>query len=113
MLGSWGEIEKRRLGKRLSIFLVYFPEVDVRNGDPRGVGDFVGGPEDGGDLIIAYADDIFDHLVEVVFQAKSVRKNWFGQFAVFYLVAVGDGGAGDDAGSQAADRIGVPEAADV
>lgn len=77
------------------------------------MGDFVGGPEDGGDLVVADADNIFDHLVEVIFQAEGVWQNRLGQFAVFYLVAVGDGGAGDDAGSQAADRIGVPEAADV
>ena len=51
------------------MLVVNFPEIDGGDGDPGGVGDFVAGPENGGDLIIADAGNAFNHFGDIIFNS--------------------------------------------
>jgi|SRR3990167_9741799 len=67
----WLRLYRKKCGcfGESGMLVVNFPEIDGGDGDPGGVGDFVAGPENGGDLIIADAGNAFNHFGDIIFNS--------------------------------------------
>src|SRR3990170_5743634 len=78
-----------------------------------GVDDLVGRPDQGGLPLFGHANDALQQVVDVIVDAQGVGLYGLGQLAVADNVGVGHDGAGEVAGAQSVDRVGVPYAAAV
>src|SRR5438445_6112903 len=74
---------------------------------------FVPIPYDRRTALVGNADDVLQHLTDVIIDTDRIRFEWRGQFSVLNHERISNNGAREISGSQAINRISVPDPPDI